>query len=84
MKKWNQALLLTTQTLFHNSMAVEGNIEENNVTMPWTMPIFTSGTNVAQKLDTGCQVNIIPQKIYHALQNNPRLHQAKEKLANGL
>ena len=38
--------------------------DESDVNMPWTMPILTSGTSVSYKLDTGSQVNIIPQKIY--------------------
>ena len=57
---------------------VEG--DESDVNMPWTMPIFTSGTSVSYKLDTGSQVNIIPQKIYYALQKKPKLYEAKEKL----
>ena len=40
--------------------------DESDVNMPWTMPILTSGTSVSYKLDTGSQVNIIPQKIYYA------------------
>ena len=56
----------------------EGN--ENDVTMPWTMPILTSGTSVSYKLETGSQVNIIPQKIFHVLQKKPKIYTAKEKL----
>ena len=44
------------------------------------MQILTSGTNVSYKLDTGSQVNIIPQKTYHALQKKPKLYTATEKL----
>ena len=54
--------------------------DENDGTMPWTMQILTSGTNVSYKLDTGSQVNIIPQKTYHALQKKPKLYTATEKL----
>ena len=54
---------------------VEGN--ENEVTMPWTMQILTSGTSVSYKLDTESQVNIIPQ-IFHALQNSPNFTQLKK------
>ena len=54
--------------------------DENDVTMPWTMQILTSGTNVSYKLDTGSQLNIIPQKKYHALQKKPKLYTPTEKL----
>ena len=47
--------------------------DEKDVTMPWTMQILTTGTNVSYKLDTGSQVNIIPQKTHHALQKIKRV-----------
>ena len=50
----------------------------NDVTMPWKMPILTSGTSVSYKLVTGSQVNIIPQKIFHALQKSPNFSQLKK------
>ena len=39
------------------------------MTMPWTMQILTSGTNVSYKLET-----------YHALRKKPKLYTATEKL----
>ena len=59
---------------------VGDNTNESSATMPWKLPILTSGTNVTYRLDTGSQVNIIPQNIYYSLHNKPRLHRAKEKL----
>ena len=47
---------------------IEGNINED---AEWTMPILTSGINVTYKLDTGAQVNILPQKMYHTLPKKP-------------
>ena len=56
----------------------EGN--ESDVTIPCTMPILTPGTSIRYKLDTGSQVNIIQQKIFHTLQKKQKLCTAKEKL----
>ena len=46
------------------------------------MPLQTSGTEISFKLDTGAQCNIIPRKVYYRIQQRPKLHEAKAKLAS--
>ena len=82
-RKWNHFASVCQSKSVNNIEQEQSSSDErneNDVTMPWTIPILTCGTNVSYKLDTGSQVNIIPQNTYHALQKKPKLCTATEKL----
>ena len=57
---------------------VEGNSDEAD---KWYASLDTSGTSVTYMLDTGAQVNVLPEHVYNSLQKKPKLHHTKVKLS---
>ena len=57
---------------------VEGNSDEAD---KWCATLDTSGTSVTYTLDTGAQVNVLPEHVYNSLQKKPKLHHTKVKLS---
>ena len=57
---------------------VEGNSDEAD---KWYATLNTSGTSVTYMLDTGAQVNVLPEHVYNSLQKKPKLHHTKVKLS---
>ena len=57
---------------------VEGNSDEAD---KWYATLDTSGTSVTYMLDTGAQVNVLPEHVYNSLQKKPKLHHTKVKLS---
>ena len=56
---------------------VEGNSDEAD---KWYAALDTSGISVTYMLDTGAQVNVLPEHVYNSLQKKPKLHHTKVKL----
>ena len=46
----------------------------------WYATLETSGTLVSYMLDTGAQVNVLPEHVYNSLHKKPKLHRTKVKL----
>ncbi|XP_038075576.1 uncharacterized protein K02A2.6-like [Patiria miniata] len=46
----------------------------------WIFPLAMNGTIIPVKLDTGAQVNILPETDFSRLKNKPQLHPATETL----
>ena len=46
----------------------------------WQASLKTNGTSVTYMLDSGAQVNVLPDKIYNSLRKKPRLLPTKAKL----
>ena len=52
----------------------------NTQTDDWIYPLAVNGTAIPVKLDTGAQVNILPESDYNRLKNKPQLRRATETL----
>ncbi len=52
----------------------------NTQTDDWVYPLTVNGTTIPVKLDTGAQVNILPESDYNRLRNKPQLSKATETL----
>ena len=55
---------------------INGKSDENR----WEVSLNTCGTDVSYMLDTGAQVNVLPEKVYRTLTKRPRLSPTKAKL----
>ena len=56
------------------------NVNEKSDEKRWEVSLNTCGTDVSYMLDTGAQVNVLPEKVYKALTKRPRLTPTKAKL----
>lgn len=61
-------------TFFLDSVTVDA------VSTDWIEPLTINGSIIPLKLDTGAQVNILPEKDFNTLKNRPKLRPVKERL----
>jgi hypothetical protein len=54
--------------------------ESSNSDKEWKISLKTSGSLVTFKLDTGSQVNILPESVHKALMEKPKIHKANVNL----
>ena len=69
------------EELFVSAIENEGETESDLSRSQWQLPLKTCGMYVSYTLDTGAQVNILPQHIYYSLENRLRLHKTNIKLS---
>ena len=59
--------------------SLESEFENNS--NDWVVDLETNGRNARYKLDTGSQVNVLPNSVYFKLLERPKLHSTKVKLS---
>ena len=57
-------------------------VENDSTHEDWIATLKTCGTDVEYKLDSGAQVNILPEHIYKELRVRPKLHRTRVKLTS--
>ena len=75
--KINRTHILRPYSLNQNSHTASNPIGVND---DWTVKFETNGTDVIYKIDSGAQVNVMPESIYETLKQKSELKPTKVKL----
>ena len=65
------AILDTANGVINNNQQINTIAEETNT--EWSVALNTNGTNICYKIDSGAQVNVLPENQIETLQRKPRI-----------
>ena len=65
----------------NNTLVAVKKTHSMGVNNDWTVKLETNGTDVIYKIDSGAQVNVMPESIYKTLKQKSELKPTKVKLA---
>ena len=73
------AILDTSNGVINNNQRINTIAEDTNA--EWSVTLNTNGTNICYKIDSGAQVNILPENQIETLQRKPRITKSTTTLS---